>query len=211
LPRALFIALAATTVIYIAVALSATALVPAETLGASRAPLALVARQVLGGSAELTLGLMALAATANTVLLLMFSGSRSIYGMATEGVLPRSLARLSPTRIPVTATLLVLALTGALVLGGDLSTTARLTDAIVLLSFGTVNASLVWLALRGRTGGDRARRLADIVVPGLGALLCVGLLVQGGWRWVGAALLVAAVGAAARAVARRRHARVVAS
>jgi amino acid transporter len=204
LPRALFIALAATTLIYIAVALSATAIVPAERLGASRAPLALVARGVLGESAELALGLMALAATANTVLLLLFSGSRSIYGMASDGVLPRGLARLSRTQIPVTATLLVLVLAGVLVLGGDLSAAARLTDAVVLLSFGAVNASLVWLALRGRTPGGAVRRLADVVVPALGVVLCLGLLVQGGWRWIAAALVIGLVGAAYRLVARCR-------
>jgi amino acid transporter len=202
LPRALFIALAATTLIYIAVALSATAIVPAESLGASRAPLALVARSVLGESAELALALMALAATANTVLLLLFSGSRSIYGMASDGVLPRGLARLSPTQIPVTAMLLVLGIAGVLVLSGDLSSVARLTDAVVLLSFGAVNASLVWLALRGRTPGSAGRRLADVVVPALGVVLCLGLLVEGGWLWIGAALAVGLVGAAYRLVAR---------
>jgi len=202
LPRALFIALAATALIYVAVALSATAIVPAETLGASRAPLALVARGVLGESAELALGLMALAATANTVLLLLFSGSRSIYGMASDGVLPRSLARLSRTQIPIAAMLLVLGLAGVLVLSGDLSAVARLTDAVVLLSFGAVNASLVWLALRGRTPGGAGRRLADVVVPALGALLCLGLLVEGGWRWIAAALAVGLIGAAYRLVAR---------
>jgi APA family basic amino acid/polyamine antiporter len=204
LPRALFIALAATTLIYIAVALSATAIVPAETLGASRAPLALVARGALGESAELALGLMALAATANTVLLLLLSTSRSIYGMARDGVLSRRLARLSRTRVPITAMLLVLGLAGALVLGGDLSAAARLTDAVVLMSFGAVNASLVWLALRGRMPGGAARRLADVVVPALGTLLNLGLLLQGGWRWIGAALVVALVGTVYRWIARER-------
>jgi APA family basic amino acid/polyamine antiporter len=52
LPRALFIALGATTLIYMAVALSATALVDPETLGRSSAPLALVAGRVLGPAAD---------------------------------------------------------------------------------------------------------------------------------------------------------------
>ena len=202
LPRALFISLTVTTLIYIAVALSATAIVPADTLGASRAPLALVARNALGPSAEIVLGFMALAATANTVLLLLLSGSRSIYGMASEGVLPRRLTRLSRTQIPVTAMLVVLAVAGLLVLSGDLSAVARLTDAVVLLSFGAVNASLMWLALRGRTPGGPARRLADVAVPALGVLLCGGLLVEGGWRWIGAALAVGLAGAAGRAMGR---------
>jgi APA family basic amino acid/polyamine antiporter len=147
---------------------------------------------------------MALAATANTVLLLLLSTSRSIYGMARDGVLSRRLARLSRTRVPITAMLLVLGLAGALVLGGDLSAAARLTDAVVLMSFGAVNASLVWLALRGRMPGGAARRLADVVVPALGTLLNLGLLLQGGWRWIGAALVVALVGTVYRWIARER-------
>jgi len=203
LPRALFISILATTLIYIAVALSATAIVPAARLATSSAPLALVARDVLGAGAETALGVMALAATANTVLLLLLAGSRSIYGMASEGVLPRTLARLSRTQIPVTALLVVLAVAAALVLSGDLSAVARLTDAVVLLSFGAVNASLLWLALRGRTSGGRARRLADVGLPALGVLLCGGLLVEGGWRWIGAALALGLVGAACRALVSR--------
>jgi hypothetical protein len=35
-------------------------------------------------------------------------------------------------------------------------------------------------------------------------VLCLGLLVQGGWRWIGAALVIGLVGAAYRLVARSR-------
>ncbi|HEY3188208.1 MAG TPA: amino acid permease, partial [Solirubrobacteraceae bacterium] len=135
LPRALFISVAATTIVYVAVALSATAVVPAAELGPSRAPLALVVRAALGPTADVVLSLMALAATANTVLLLLLAGSRSVYGMAADGVLPRRFARLSRRQIPLAATLVVLAATAALVTSGDLSAVARLTDAMVLVSF----------------------------------------------------------------------------
>ena len=73
LPRALFISLAATTVIYILVALSAVAVVDVASLGASDAPLALVAGRVLGARADAVMSILALAATANTALLLLVS------------------------------------------------------------------------------------------------------------------------------------------
>jgi APA family basic amino acid/polyamine antiporter len=204
LPRALFIALGVTTLIYVAVALSATAVVPAATLGTSPAPLALVARSALGPAADTALAVMALAATANTVLLLLLSGSRSIYGLAREGMMPRRLARLSATDIPGPALAVVLLVATALVTMGNLASVARLTDALVLMSFVGVNASLAWLAVRGQAGRGAWRRGADLAAPTAGALLCGWLLVEGGWVWVIAALGVGALGAAMRACARRR-------
>jgi len=89
LPKALFVSMVTTTVIYVLVALSTVAVVDAERLGASAAPLALVVGGVLGKHADMVLSLLALAATANTVLLLLASSARSIYGMATAGVTDR--------------------------------------------------------------------------------------------------------------------------
>src|SRR4029450_6152886 len=55
LPRALYISMAGATAIYVLVALSATAVVDWRELGASPAPLALVARRTLGPGADLAL------------------------------------------------------------------------------------------------------------------------------------------------------------
>jgi amino acid transporter len=195
LPRALFIALVATTLIYIAVALSATALVPFEALGRSSAPLALVAGRVLGPAADGTLSLLALAATANTVLLLLFAASRSVYGMANENVLPHFLARVEFSGSPSRSLAVVSVVACALILIGELSKVARLTDAAILISFMMVNASLVRLGVGGRTRTTGARRALDVVVPSLGVLLCGALLGYSGWFWIGMAAAVGIVGA----------------
>jgi basic amino acid/polyamine antiporter, APA family len=187
LPRALWIALVTTTLIYVAVALSATALVPSDVLGRSPAPLATAAGRVLGGAADATLSLVALAATANTVLLLLFAASRSVYGMATAGVLPRALGRLTRSALPLRALVAVTAVAWVLVLIGDLTKVARLTDAAVLISFGLVNASLLRLALARRTPATGSRRALEIVLPTLGIVLCGGLLAYSGWVWILAA------------------------
>ena len=72
---------------------------------------------------------------------------------------------------------------------------ARLTDAMVLISFIAVNLSLAYLGVRGRTPAHGVRRAADVAVPALGAALCGGLLVEGGWTWIAAAGAVAGPGA----------------
>ena len=178
LPRALFISMAATTAIYVLVALSAVAVVDAARLGASDAPLALVAGRVLGARADAALSILALAATANTALLLLAAASRSIYGMAAAGVLPKRLARVGRNAVPVPSTLLVLSLLAVLVAVGTLRQVAAMTDAAVLVSFLFVNASLPW----SRRGGARlargASRVAEVPVLSLAFLLCTWLLLH---------------------------------
>ena len=102
------------------VAVSATAVVGSFELGRSAASLALVARTALGPRADRLLAIIALCATANTVLLLVVSASRSIYGMAAAGLLPTRLATVSERRqVPGAATAIAVAATAALVLLGD--------------------------------------------------------------------------------------------
>jgi len=188
LPRALFAAMAVTTVIYALVALSAVAVVDAARLGASDAPLALVVGGVLGARADATLSVLALAATANTTLLLLASASRSIYGMAAAGALPRRLARVGRTQVPVTSTLLVLALLAVLVALGTLRQVAALTDAVVLVSFLFVNGSLAWLAAQRRTPARGWTRAAEILIPSIAGVLCAWLLLHAGAASIFAAL-----------------------
>lgn len=210
LPRALFISLGVTTSIYVAVALSATALVPANILGESSAPLALVAGKALGPRAETALGVMALAATANTVLLLLLAAARSIYGMAGAGVLPARLASLTRTDVPREAMIVVLLLAMSLIVAGDLSSAAHLTDAMVLISFACVNLALMALAMRSRTPGGTAGRIRDVAISGAGGVMCAWLLWHGGWVWILAAGAVGALGAGWQLFRRAPYRRAVA-
>jgi basic amino acid/polyamine antiporter, APA family len=202
LPRALFISMTATTAIYLLVAVSAAAAVGWQDLSSSAAPLALVAGAVLGPRADTVLTLVALCATANTVLLLLFSAARSVYGMASAGMLPVVLAAVGQkTAVPVTATVVVVVITAPFVVLGDLTHVAAMTDAAVLSSFLMVNAALFWLSARRTI----ARRLADLVLPGAAAALCALLLIHTGWAALGTAgaltllgLLVAQKSRAAR-------------
>ena len=197
LPRALFLSLTFSTLVYVLVALSAVAVVDWRELGTSAAPLALVARRALGPGADTALALMALAATANTVLLLVLSASRSIYGMASEGLLPHRLAHIGRRSTPVTATWTVLAVTALVVATGDLVQAAVMTDAAVLTSFMLVNASLLWLGLRMRRGAPRTpRTTADIVIPVAALVMCGVLLLHVSWLGMVVALVVAAGGLA---------------
>lgn len=135
---------------------------------------------------------MALAATANTVLLLLLSACRPVYGMAAAGQLPRRRAGIGDRATPSIATWTVMGLAAALVLGGSLAQAAAMTDAAVLGSFMLVNASLVWIATR-RTARPVTRAL-DVAVPAAGLVMCGTLLLHIGWVSVAVALGLAAVG-----------------
>jgi APA family basic amino acid/polyamine antiporter len=198
LPRAMSLAIAGSTAIYVLVAVSVVAAVDWRELGASDAPLALVARTTLGARADLALTLIALAATANTVLLVIVSVSRSVYGMAAAGVLPGGLAVVGQRGTPILATALVVGVTAVLVLPGDLARVAAMTDASMLLSFILVNLSLPTLAARGLFGNEGRLRVTDVVVPAMAMLLCVWLLLHTGWIGAAATLGLVAVGLVAR-------------
>lgn len=114
-----------------------------------------------------------------------------VYGMATAGVLPRALGRIGRTATPWVATVTVLAVTVALLFAGSLAEVAAMTDAAVLLSFVLVNASLAWLACRGRAGPGR-RRALDLALPGAAVMMCGALLLHVGvWRLAAAGGLAA--------------------
>jgi len=200
LPRALAVSMVATTAIYVLVAVSVVAVAGWRDVSASSAPLALVARTVLGPHADLALTLVALCATANTVLLLLVSASRSVYGMAAAGVLPRRLARVGRrTSIPTTATAAVVAVTAACLFLGDVGRVAAMTDTAVLASFALVNLALVTLARRRAI--PRAR--ADVLVPAAATVLCAWLMVHTGWAGLATTAVLAATGILVAAAMRR--------
>lgn len=182
LPRALGIAFFVSSAIYVAVAISAVGALGWEALASSKAPLAEVARIALGESAGIILTLVALAATANTVLLLIVAGSRAIHGMAEARALPRWFGRVGARRTPWAALLLAAAIASAFALIGDLERVARITNAAILLSFAIVNFALVRHLARSRKRFVFRNLPGDYLLPGLAGMSCLALLAYTGWE-----------------------------
>lgn len=148
IPRAIFLSMAISCVLYISVALAAVALLPAEELAASDAPLADATRK---RSSQLAgaLGGIALFATANTALVSMLAASRVVFGIARDRELPQMFAAiLSNRETPWLATILVAAVAAALVPFGGVGVVASLSSFAQLLAFALVNAALVVLRYR---------------------------------------------------------------
>ena len=172
LPRALFLTLGLTALVYALVVWIAVTAVPPQELARSSAPLALVFER-LTGLPLVTLSAIAVVATLNGIIVHMIMIGRVIYGLADQGNLPKVLARLnSVTHTPLLATAIGVGAILVLALAVPLAGLADLTARFTLIVFATINLALIRIKSRNE------------VAP-LGAFICP--------RWVPFAGLVSSV------------------
>jgi basic amino acid/polyamine antiporter, APA family len=144
----LIISIVVTTAVYILVALSAITLVGWEELSLSEAPLATAAERVFGKMGITVLSAIALFATSNTVLMMLISGSRIIYGMSKGNALPDILSRVhSLTKTPWIAVIVTMLVTIAVILfsQGSISSVANVSVFDIFIAYALVNFALIWL------------------------------------------------------------------
>jgi amino acid transporter len=204
LPIALFVSLAVTTALYIAVSFAALSLASPPELAASDAPLAAAIGKAWPGAATL-LSAIALFATANTVLITVIASSRVAFSMARDKEIPAGFARLLPRRqTPWAAALLTCAMAAVLIPVGSVKMLAEMSSFAALAAFFAVNASL--LVLRYRLP-DRKRpfrvpvRLYGVPVPPVVAIAAITvLLFHFEWEIYAAGAAALAMTAAAFAV-----------
>lgn len=174
-PRAIFLAVAATTVLYCLVAVAALHAVGAARLAQSERPLALVFEAGTGMSDRPIL-VVAILATLNGALVQIVMVSRVLYGLGRRR--RRWLGwfhALSPrTRTPVRATATGVAVIAALILSAPIATLAEWTSTVLLCVFVMVNAALIALKRRGPPPPGAPRM--PMAVPVLAILFALGLL-----------------------------------
>ena len=147
-PRALLLALGISTLLYVAVAIAALAVLGPNVLAASDQPLADVVRTAIGSTSADAVALVALVATTNTTLLCVTAASRLQYGMADTRALPGWFATLNGRRVPWRAVAITAVVASGFVLIGDLTLVASVTDVAVYLVFIAVNATVIALRVR---------------------------------------------------------------
>lgn len=190
IPRAIGVSIILSTVVYVLVGFSALGLVGWETLAESQAPLATVALAGWGEEAFVVLTAIALFATSNTVLILLVSTSRIVYGISKEeyNSFPAVFARVHPDRkTPYVAVVLVALVTIPFALVGELGFVAELANLALLVVFVVVNLSLLKLRRAGDPLGTGYRAPLNVgwfsTTAFLGAATSMGLilfyLVQG--------------------------------
>lgn len=168
-PRALFIGLALTGVLYLAIAVVSVAVLDPATLAASRAPLLDVVIASGANFPPSVFAVIALFAICNTALINLIMASRLLYGMANEKVVPSVFGRVHAKRkTPYVAILFSVAIAAGLILiGKDVGVLASTCTFLLLLVFGVVN--VVVLVLRRRPV-EHAHFKAPSWAPVLGAI-----------------------------------------
>jgi amino acid transporter len=123
-------------------------------------------------------------AIGNTALLNYIMGSRLLYGMSRQRLLPAILGRIHPTRrTPHVAILVLFGIVTALILSGSVKQLAESTVLLLLMVFTVVNVSL--LVLKLRPNEPRGSFEVPIFIPALGALVClvlIGVRIASSWQ-----------------------------
>lgn len=200
-PIALVAALAITTVIYIAVAVTAVSVIPAAELAKTPGPLVAVVRKAAPWVPPVLFTAVGLFAIANTALLNYIMGSRLLYGMSKQGLVPKVLGRVHPRwHTPHVAIFVLLVILLLLALLGKIRDLAQATSLLLLAVFVVVNLAL--FVLQRRPGEPRGRFEIPWIVPVLGAIVCLALIgarLHSAWKkndWIApllAAGLIAAI------------------
>lgn len=174
-PRAVIGAQIVVTIVYLAVSVSAVSVVPHAELAVSEEPLVEVVRRAAPWFPPVLFSFIALFAITNTALLNYVMGSRLSYGMAAQGLLPRWIGAIHPTRhTPHRAALVLMGIVLVLALSGDVKPLAKATSVLLLSCFCVVNAAL--LVLQRRPGEPRGALEVPAAVPAGGGLVCLALL-----------------------------------
>jgi APA family basic amino acid/polyamine antiporter len=201
IPIALVASIVITTGIYILVAVSAVALVGWEGLSSTNAPLALAAEEAFGRSGTVILSSIALFATSNTVLMMLVSGSRIIFGMATDKALPPLLSEIHPkTKTPIRAVIAIMMLTIGVVTisSGRIDAVAEVAVFGIFMVYVFVNLSLIWLRYKKPELERPFRTPWSIgkfpVIAGLGLVTSIVMLTQFDWMTAAAGMAAATAG-----------------
>lgn len=174
MPKGILMAVLIASLIYVTISLVAVSVIPAAELAASSAPLVDVVKRAAPWFPPIVFAFIAMFAVANTALLNFIMGSRLIYGMANQGLMPKVLAKVSRRRTPYISSLAVLAFMLVLALTGNIASLARATSVLLLICFMAVNLALV--VLKYRKGEPKGRFEIPSIVPVLGAVVCALML-----------------------------------
>jgi basic amino acid/polyamine antiporter, APA family len=175
IPRAIFLTLALTTLLYVLVVWVALVAVPPAELAASKAPLALAFERLTGASPR-TMSAIAVVATLNGIIVQIILSARVLYGLARQGTLPPAFQDVNPvTRTPLIATAMTAALVLVLALLLPLEGLADLTARFTLALFAIINLALIRIKAR-ETEPPRHVYLAPRWVPWAGLVSCLAFL-----------------------------------
>ncbi len=182
IPRAIFLSLFISTLLYILVSLAAVALMPPEHLALTESALldaSLKSSRNLAG----ILGGIALFSTANTVLIALVTSSRILYGISKDHSLPKIFSNtLKRQKTPWVAALVGLFIAILLLPFGKVETLASIASCATMIVFISVNGALIRLRQTQPQKNRPFRVPFSIktipIIPVLGIAVCITLIFQ---------------------------------
>jgi amino acid transporter len=175
-PRGLILAMTGAAVLYLLVSITAVSVVPWHELAEAPAPLGAVMSRAAPAIPPAVYVVITIFAVANTALINFVMGSRLVYGMARQGLLPASLARVHPVRhTPHIAVAAIFLCVSVVVSLGDISQLAAATVLLLLGVFVLMNVS--YIVLTRRRGEPPAPIVLPTFVPVVAAVMCAGVLI----------------------------------
>ncbi len=183
-PIGMISAMLIATAVYMAVAITAVSVVPWSELAEAAGPLTEVVARAAPWFPAVGFTLITIFAVANTALINYLMASRMLYGMSSQGLMPKALGKIHPRRqTPHIAIAALFVVVAALSLVGDIKELASATVLLLLSVFVVVNMALV--ILKRRAGEARGAFEVPVLVPILGSLICLALIVvrvsEGHW------------------------------
>lgn len=149
IPRALFIASAVVIVLYMIVAVCAVSVIPYQALAISASPMADIIGARFGQTGIIIISVIALFATANTILANMLGSSRVLLNMSKETKALQRLSYVSDKRkTPLAALGVILVIMMGFAFIGNIETIARIATIFIFLTFIVVNLSVITLRVR---------------------------------------------------------------
>ena len=149
--KAILLSIIITTIIYVLVAISSLSLATWQEISSSDVPLSLILEKVFETKGNLIISAIAIFATTNTVLMMLVSSSRIIYGMSKDGALLNFFSKIHKTRnTPWLATIItgLLSTIVIIVSSNNISFVSKIAVFGIFTVFTFVNFSLIFLKLK---------------------------------------------------------------
>ena len=176
MPWGIIFAVAIATLLYIGVAVTSVSVVHYSVLAKAPAPLAAITEKAAEWMPPWVFKVVTMFAVANTVLINYIMGSRLLYGMARQGLVPAALGRVhARRRTPHLAILTLLCVVLVLAFASGVTQLGTATGLLLLFCFAIVNGALIVLKLR--RGEPRGSFEVPIAIPALGICVNVALIV----------------------------------
>ncbi len=175
LPIGIMLTLAITTLLYMAIMVTAVMAMPPDRLAQSTVPLVRLYEHYTGSNATI-ISIIGLFAVINGALIQMIMASRVLYGLSSRNLLPAILSRVNQrTQTPLIATALTAVAILLLAVSGSLATLAKATTLIMLVVFSLVNLSL--LHVKRKHPEAEGLIVFPVIIPLLGFLASAGFVV----------------------------------